>query len=142
MGLDGQSKMSKSLNNCIFVLDSEQEMWEKLKFAYTDPARLRRTDPGNPDICNIYMIHKGFSSTEDLEMINTECRKAGIGCVDCKKLLLKNMITELKPVQDNIQYYRNNVKLVKEILDSGAKKCYGIAREVMDEVLNVTGLRA
>ena len=92
IGIDGREKMSKSLNNHIELASTPEETTARVREMVTDPARMKRTDPGNPDVCNVYTIHKIFSPQEDVEMVNVECRRAGIGCVDCKKLLAKNMI--------------------------------------------------
>src|SRR5207245_938815 len=87
LGLDGQAKMSKSLGNTISLFDSPETIWEKLKPAATDPARKTRKDPGNPDICNVYTIHQGFSPPDTLKLVAHNCRTAGWGCLDCKRVL-------------------------------------------------------
>ena len=95
IGIDGREKMSKSLNNHIELASTPEETTARVREMVTDPARMKRTDPGNPDVCNVYTMHKIFSPQEDVEMVNVECRRAGIGCVDCKKLLAKNMNASL-----------------------------------------------
>src|SRR5213076_777825 len=95
LGLDGQAKMSKSLGNTIGLLDSPELIWEKLKPAATDPARVTRKDPGNPDICNIFTIHQGFSPAPTQQLVAHNCRTAGWGCLDCKRVLADNMIATL-----------------------------------------------
>src|SRR5512135_2486259 len=97
LGLDGVEKMSKSLNNHIEIAAAPEETTARVREMVTDPARIKRTDPGNPDICNVYTMHKIFSPQADVGMVNVECRRAGIGCVDCKKLLAKNMNAHLEP---------------------------------------------
>ena len=95
LGIDGKAKMSKSLNNHIELALTPEETVARVKEMVTDPARIKRTDPGNPDICNVFTMHKIFSPQADIEMVNVECRTAGIGCVDCKKLFAKNLNAHL-----------------------------------------------
>src|SRR5215211_8738259 len=97
LGIDGKAKMSKSLNNHIELASTPEETAARVKDMVTDPARMKRTDPGNPDICNVYSMHNIFSPAEEVEMVNVECRRAGIGCVDCKKLLANNLNQHLEP---------------------------------------------
>jgi tryptophanyl-tRNA synthetase len=99
MGLDGSAKMSKSLNNTIGLLEPPADVWNKLRPAATDPARVRRTDPGNPDICNIYQLHKAFSPPATVDHVAVQCRSAGWGCIDCKKVLFESMEGELAPIR-------------------------------------------
>src|SRR5207302_2488504 len=87
MGLDGKAKMSKSLNNTLGLLESPEAIWAKLRPAVTDPKRIRRTDPGTPEVCNIYHLHKGFSPPATVEHVAAQCSTAGWGCIDCKKVL-------------------------------------------------------
>jgi tryptophanyl-tRNA synthetase len=98
VGLDGQAKMSKSLGNTIGLLDSPEAIWEKLRPAMTDPARKTRKDPGNPDICNIYSLHKYFSTPAQVTEVAEKCRSAGWGCIDCKRVLADNIIAALTPI--------------------------------------------
>jgi len=91
LGIDGKRKMSKSLNNHIELALTPEETRQRVMQMVTDPQRIRRSDPGNPDVCNVFSLHKVFSAAEEIEMVNTECRRAGIGCVQCKTLLAKNM---------------------------------------------------
>jgi tryptophanyl-tRNA synthetase len=141
MGLDGKSKMSKSLNNYIGVLEDEKSVWTKLAPAFTDENRKKRSDPGDPSICNIYTLHQSFSTPEELQRINTECRSAQIGCVDCKKLLHRNLTAHLAPIQERAAHLRQHPDLVRDALNQGAAKCREIAKQVMDEVRTKTGLR-
>ena len=97
LGIDGKEKMSKSLNNHIELAATPEETRKRVLEMVTDPARIKRSDPGNPDICNVYTMHKVFSPQADVDMVNVECRRAGIGCVDCKRLLAKNMNANLAP---------------------------------------------
>ncbi len=97
IGIDGQAKMSKSLNNHIELASTPEETQQRVMQMVTDPQRIKRTDPGNPDVCNVFSLHKVFSSSEEVSMIDTECRRAGIGCVQCKQLLARNLNAHLEP---------------------------------------------
>ena len=141
MGLDGKSKMSKTLNNYIGVLESSEEVWKKLAPALTDENRKRRTDPGNPDICNIYSLHKAFSDTATIEEVNRECRVAGIGCVDCKKKLHQSMMATLEPIQAKAAELAEKPDLVSDVLADGAKRAGAIASTTMEEVRVAAGIR-
>lgn len=141
LGLDGKSKMSKSLDNYIGILEDPDSIWEKIRTAVTDENRKRRTDPGDPDICNIFTLHKAFSKPEEIERIGNECRTAEIGCVDCKKILFDNMMNRLKPIQERARELAKTPDDIDGVLDRGAKRCKGIAEEVMDEVRRTIGLR-
>ena len=99
-GLDGQAKMSKSLGNTIGLLDTPEEIWQKLRPAKTDPARVTRKDPGTPEICNIYHLHKYFSPPETVALVAENCRGAKWGCLDCKRVLADNMIAALTPIRE------------------------------------------
>ncbi len=99
MGLDGQAKMSKSLGNTIGLLDTPDEIWQKLRPARTDPARVTRKDPGTPEICNIYHLHQSFSPLGTVAMVAGNCRGATWGCLDCKRVLADNMIATLAPIR-------------------------------------------
>jgi len=141
LGLDGKKKMSKSINNYVGLMEPEEEIWEKLRTAVTDEARKRRTDPGNPDRCNIFTIHTGFGKREDLEAIDRDCREAAIGCVDHKRMLYDDMMAHLAPIRDKVRELQGDVDCVKEALEKGARRCGEIAVEVMDEVKAKVGIR-
>ena len=140
MGLDGKTKMSKSLDNYIGILEPQEVIWEKLRTAVTDEDRKRRTDPGNPDICNLFTLHKAFSTPEEIARINTECRTAEIGCVDCKKMLYENMMSRLEPIQERARELEKDTAYVDAVLADGARRCKGIASDVMGEVRGKIGL--
>jgi tryptophanyl-tRNA synthetase len=143
MGLDGQAKMSKSLGNTIGILDPPEEVWNKLRPAMTDPARIRRQDPGNPDICNIYSLHKYFSPPETVTTVAENCRSAGWGCIDCKKVLAEHLNRALEPVRARAAELAAAPGQVDQILGDGAAKARRIARETMREVRERMGfLRA
>ncbi len=115
LGLDGMNKMSKSLGNCIYLDETKEEIWKKLSTAVTDTNRKKRNDPGNPDICNIFTMHKAFSKQKDIEHCAHGCRTAEIGCLDCKKILLDNMYKELEPIQNKQKELRNKKDYIYEI---------------------------
>lgn len=139
MGLDGQAKMSKSLGNTIGLLDSPEEIWNKLRPAKTDPARLRRQDPGNPDVCNIYSLHKYFSPPETVTLVAGNCRSAGWGCIDCKKVLADNVTAALAPIRERAAELTAHPERVVELLGAGAEKARRLAGETMREVRDRMG---
>lgn len=141
MGLDGQYKMSKSRNNYISMKDEPQVIRAKLGGAFTDPNRKRRSDPGNPYICNIFTLHNSFSSDEQIAMVAAECQRAGIGCVDCKKILADNMIEQLAPVRAHYHDLSRRPDDVRDALRQGARRIKSLAVDTMDEVRKKMGLR-
>ncbi len=140
-GLDGQAKMSKSMGNTILVDEDPKSLRKKLASAYTDPDRVRKNDPGNPDICNIFTIHKFFSSEEQVAEIDGECRSAGIGCVDCKRRLAEAMEAHFGPIQEKWAALRADPDQVWAVLEAGARGCREIAGQTMSEVRRGLGLR-
>jgi tryptophanyl-tRNA synthetase len=141
MGTDGKTKMSKSLNNYIGILEQPEAIWEKLRTSVTDERRIRRTDPGDPGVCNLFTMHKVFSSPEDIARINRECRTAEIGCVECKKLLFNNMMAHLEPIQQRARELRDTPEMVTAALEAGAGRCKKMAEQIMQEVRGKTGIR-
>jgi len=140
LGIDGQAKMSKSLNNHIELASTPEETAARVKDMVTDPARVKRTDPGNPDICNVFSMHKIFSAQEEVDMINKECRVAGIGCVDCKKRLAANLNMNLEPFREKRAELESKPDYVNDVLADGAKRARVIAQETMKEVREAIGL--
>lgn len=134
MGLDGQAKMSKSLGNTIGIMETPDEIWQKLRPAVTDPARVKRTDPGNPDICNIYDLHKYFSPPETVKLVAEKCRGAGWGCLDCKRVLADNMIATLAPIRQRALELKGQEGEVDRVLEMGALKAREIASGIIAEV--------
>ncbi|MCR4338619.1 MAG: tryptophan--tRNA ligase [Gemmatimonadaceae bacterium] len=134
MGLDGTAKMSKSLGNTVGLLEEPAAIWEKLKPAVTDPARVRRTDPGTPEVCNIYHLHKAFSPPETVKHVAVQCSTAGWGCIDCKKVLFESMKKELDPIRERAAEIRSNPATVDTTLRAGAEKAHAVAKETMREV--------
>lgn len=140
LGVDGASKMSKSMNNYIGLLEDDNSIWEKLRTAVTDVNRVRRKDPGNPEVCNIYTIHRAFSPNDTLLEVDKGCRNAGIGCIDCKKMLFKNMMEELAPIREKATSLNRSPDYIKDVIKAGADECSIIAKETMDEVRKAVGL--
>src|SRR3990172_8391273 len=140
IGIDGKEKMSKSLDNHIELAATPEETQKRVMQMVTDPARIKRTDPGNPDVCNVYSMHKIFSSTEEIDMVNVECRRAGIGCVDCKKLFAKNLNAHLEPFRAKRAEIAQNPDSVWDVLHDGGKRARNIADGVMAEVRAAIGL--
>jgi len=132
-GLDGR-KMSKSYGNAIYLSDSDAVLKQKVMNAITDPARIKRTDPGNPEICNIFAYHKVYSGDERTAGIDSECRKAAIGCVDCKKELLRKITEQLGPLRERRAVLASRPDYVKDVLIQGSKKASIVAAETMCRV--------
>lgn len=130
-GLDGKAKMSKSLNNYIGLLDSPDEIWQKLRPAMTDPARVTKKDPGNPEICNIFSLHKYFSSPETIAEVDVKCRTAGWGCLDCKRRLADAMIETLAPIRARALELKQDPAGVDSILARGTERARNIASDTL-----------
>jgi tryptophanyl-tRNA synthetase len=139
-GTDGR-KMSKSYKNTILMSDSESEIRSKLKTMVTDPERIRRTDPGNPEVCPVFDLHKVFSSESTQQEASAGCRSAGIGCIECKQWLADGVVRELAPILERRGKYQRNPALVDEILDEGGRRAWKRADETMRQVSEVMGLR-
>jgi tryptophanyl-tRNA synthetase len=140
LGTDGQQKMGKSLNNHIELAATPAETQQRVMTMVTDPARVRRTDPGNPDVCNVFSMHKVFSGAEEVGMINTECRRAGIGCVDCKKRFAHNLNAHLEPFRARRADLSQNPQAMWDVLHDGARRARAIAEQTMREVRAAIGL--
>jgi tryptophanyl-tRNA synthetase len=140
IGIDGVQKMSKSLNNHIEIAATPEETRQRVMQMVTDPQRMRRSDPGNPDICNVFSMHKTFSTLEQVTRIDTECRTACIGCVDCKKLLAENLNQHLAPFRQRRLEWAQNPQAVWDILEDGASRARKIAQETMTGVRQAIGL--
>lgn len=140
MGLDGESKMSKSKNNEIGLFETDEETMKKLRGAKTDPARERRTDKGTPEVCNIYSYHGFFSTKEQRAEVAEGCRSASLGCVDCKKLLAQNMEAVKGPIRERAADLRSKPGQVDEILAAGAAKARKTAEETMVMVRERIGI--
>ena len=133
-GLDGNAKMGKSLGNAIYLSDSEEEITKKVMSAVTDPRRIKKDDPGNPDICMVAYYHSLFTPKEDYETVCKECKAGARGCVACKKQLAKNIIDELRPIREKRKYYEEHIELVDKILMEGTAKAKKEAEKTMKKV--------
>jgi tryptophanyl-tRNA synthetase len=132
-GTDGR-KMSKSYNNAIFLSDPPEVVDKKLATMITDPARKRRTDPGNPDICPVFDLHKVYSDQAVIDRVNRECRTAEIGCIDCKKLVSNRINERLAPIQERRKRYEEHPQLVWDVLEEGTERARKVARATMAQV--------
>jgi tryptophanyl-tRNA synthetase len=132
-GTDGR-KMSKSYGNFISLSEGDAEIREKVRNMMTDPARKRRTDPGNPDVCPVFHWHKVFSPQDTIDRVNRECRTAEIGCVDCKKEMAENLVRWIAPMRARREEYEAKPQRVMEILDEGSEKARQVAKETMTRV--------
>jgi tryptophanyl-tRNA synthetase len=133
LGTDGR-KMSKSYNNCLYLSDTPEEITKKVMAMVTDPARVRRQDPGNPDVCPLYTLDKIFAPKEWCDHVNVECRRAGIGCVDDKRELLKHLLAYLKPIQEKRKELNASPKQVAEIIAAGSAKARVVAQKTLARV--------
>jgi tryptophanyl-tRNA synthetase len=140
MGLDGAAKMSKSLGNTVGLLEEPDAIWEKLKPAKTDPARLRKSDSGNPDVCNVFSLHKAFSPEAVQDGMATQCRAATQGCIDCKKVLFEHMNAELTPIRRRAAEYTADPDAVHAVLARGAEHARVVAQDTMRTARDKMGL--
>ena len=141
MGLDDPTrKMSKSMGNTLGMLEDPDSIWEKLRTGVTDPARVRRTDPGDPNKCNLFSLHHFFSSPDDVARVAEGCRTAGIGCIDCKKVLFQNMMALLGPIRERARALLADPDGLRATLRRGAESCRGLAAATMAEVKHAMGL--
>ena len=139
VGLDGKSKMSKSYNNYIGLVQDSKTVWEKIAPAVTDPARIKKSDPGNPDICNIYALHKLVSPKKDLDWAKDGCINAKIGCIECKKKFFQNLEKTLEPIREKYNELIAKPEKIKAILALGAEKANKVANETLREVYDLIG---
>lgn len=133
LGLD-RRKMSKSYDNAIYLFEKPDDISSKVSRMITDPQRARKNDPGNPDVCNVFEFHKLYSDKITLDTVNKECRTACIGCVECKKMMAKNLIRALEPIRGKREYYEGKPELLDEIFVAGRNKARKIAQKTMEEV--------
>ncbi|MEA1936440.1 MAG: tryptophan--tRNA ligase [Thermodesulfobacteriota bacterium] len=133
LGIDGR-KMSKSYENSIYLTDRGDALEEKVGAMFTDPQRMKKNDHGRPELCNVFAFHQIYSPSSEVDEISTECKRAGIGCVDCKKRLAVRISEGMKPVHDRQDYYRSHLKEVKEMIAEGNIKAGKVARMTMEEV--------
>jgi tryptophanyl-tRNA synthetase len=140
VGLDGEAKMSKSLGNTIGILEEPEAIWQRLRPAVTDPARVTKKDPGNPEVCNLYALHQLFSPPETVEEVAAKCRSAGWGCLDCKRVLADNVAAEFAPMRERAAALRADPDRVRDLLADGADRARAVAQETMREVRERMGL--
>jgi tryptophanyl-tRNA synthetase len=139
LGLD-RRKMSKSYNNAIYLVDSDKEILSKTAEMITDPQRARRTDPGNPEICNVFSFHEIYSPKATVKQIEQDCRNAKIGCVDCKKIMAQNLCSALAPVRAKRKELESDIKKVEDIIENGNNRARSIAAGTMSEVKEAVGI--
>jgi tryptophanyl-tRNA synthetase len=140
VGLDGAAKMSKSLGNTVGILDEPEVIWDKVRTAVTDPQRVRRSDPGRPEFCNVYTLHKFFGDEATVADVAHQCRNALRGCVECKRILADNIAAAFEPFRGRAARYRADPQEIGRILSQGAERARAIARETMAEVRRKMGL--
>ena len=133
LGTD-RRKMSKSYNNAIYLSDAPDVIASKVAGMITDPQRARKSDPGNPDVCNVFEFHKVYSDKKTVDRMNTECRNAQIGCVECKQIMAQNLIKALEPIRQQRAYYEARPDLVADIIASGCLKATAVSHQTMAEV--------
>lgn len=139
-GLDGADKMGKSLDNCIYLYETKDEIWKKVSKAVTDPARVKRTDPGDPQKCNIYTLHEYLSDEKVRKDVVEGCTTASIGCLECKRWLTENIEKEIAPIRERYNYYIRNESEVAEIFREGNRKANRYAESTMNEVYERIGI--
>jgi tryptophanyl-tRNA synthetase len=139
LGIDGKAKMSKSLDNHIEIAAEPEEIWQRVQMMVTDPARRYRSDPGHPEVCNVFSLH-GFFSPNEVAQIEVDCRSAAIGCVDCKKRFARNLSDHLAPLRERRAQLAADPQVVWDVLADGARRANAIASEVMAEVKAAVGL--
>ncbi|HKB59544.1 MAG TPA: tryptophan--tRNA ligase, partial [Gallionellaceae bacterium] len=138
-GLDGQ-KMSKSYNNTITLREDEESVSKKIRTMPTDPARVRRTDPGNPEHCPVWPLHQVYSNEETRNWVWQGCTTAGIGCIECKQPVIDGVLKEQRPMRERAQLYLDDPTLVKNIIADGCEKARKLANETMRDVREAMGL--
>jgi tryptophanyl-tRNA synthetase len=132
--------MSKSYGNTILLTDPEPVVRQKLKTMVTDPARVRRSDPGNPDVCPVGDLHKIFSDRATMDKVNAGCRSAGIGCIECKSWAADALVQLLNPIQERRKKFEENPRLAWDILEAGSERARKVAAETMDGVRDAMGM--
>jgi tryptophanyl-tRNA synthetase len=140
IGIDGVQKMGKSLDNHIELAATPEETQKRVMMMVTDPQRARRTDPGRPEICNVFTLHKIFSAADEITMIDLECRQAGIGCVDCKRRMAANLNQNLEPFRSRRADLARDPQTVWDVLHDGGRRARLIAGQTMEEVRAAIGL--
>ena len=138
-GLDGQ-KMSKSYDNTISLREDPEVIKQKVNRMPTDPARIKLTDPGDPNKCPVWQMHQIYSSEETRNWVNDGCTNAKIGCIECKKPVVDSIVSELEPIQQEISKYESNPNLIQEIIFEGSERARVVAKSTMEEVKDAMGI--
>jgi tryptophanyl-tRNA synthetase len=141
-GLDGEAKMSKSRGNTVGMLDAPEEIQARVRTAVTDPQRVRRQDPGRPELCNVFALHGYVTPADRTHALGAACRTAAIGCVECKRELAASIAVALEPMRERAAEYRARPERVREILGDGAARCRALAAETLAEVRARMGIRS
>ncbi len=139
-GTDGR-KMSKSYGNCLYITDPEEELIQKIRNMMTDPQRARRSDPGNPEVSPVFAYHKLYTPADKVAEIAEGCRTAGIGCVDCKKILIENVLRKLRPIRERREALENKMDQVYEVIRAGTEKARREAATTMEQARQAIGLK-
>ena len=142
LGLDGQTNMSKSLGKTVGMLDEPALIWERLRPAVSDPARVKKTDPGTPELCNIFALHGHFSSPDEVKHAASQCRSAGWGCIECKRILADNVAESFAPMRERAAELRADPARVHNVLRDGAERAGVVARDTMAGVRAAMGFAA
>lgn len=139
-GLDGEAKMSKSLGNSVDILADEEGVWKRVRSAVTDPQRVRRDDPGRPEVCNVFSLHKLATDASLIPDIEEQCRAGSRGCVDCKRMLADSLVREFAPFRERAEHLRGHPEEVRSVLEEGADRARAIASETLTEARSRMGL--
>jgi tryptophanyl-tRNA synthetase len=139
-GLDGDAKMSKSLGNTVGMLAEPDDVWARVRTAVTDPQRVRRDDPGRPEVCNVFSLHREVTDSALMDDIAAQCRAGSRGCVDCKRILAESLSTMFEPARERAAALRADPSRIREALESGAEKARVVARQTLSEVRELMGL--
>ena len=140
VGTDGHQKMSKSYNNTVSLRESDDSVTKKIRTMPTDPARIKRTDPGDPEKCPVWQFHMVYSDDATREWVTKGCKSAGIGCIECKQPVIDAVIAEQKPMRERAQKYLDDPTLVRNIVADGCEKARKMAQETLRDVREVMGL--
>jgi tryptophanyl-tRNA synthetase len=139
-GLDGETKMSKSLGNTVCILADEEDVWGRVRTAVTDPQRVRRGDPGRPEVCNVFTLHKLVTDVSLIPDIEEQCRAGSRGCVDCKRIFADSLVREFAPFRERAEHLRAHPAHVRDVLEEGADRARAVARETLAEVRSRMGI--
>ena len=140
-GLDGEAKMSKSLGNTVSILEDEDGVWESVRRAVTDPQRVRRDDPGRPEVCNVFSLHKLVTDASLISDIEEQCKAGTRGCVDCKRIFADSLVREFAPFREHAEHLRAHPEEVRGVLEAGADRAREVARETLGEARARMGIK-